>query len=79
MSARLACSAHSSCRRSTRARCANTALVTAMNGTGSGTVSSGIPISSAAATSCGGAPWCGSSAPSPNPTARTPAASSARR
>ena len=41
--------------RSARARSANTASVTAMNGTGSGTVSSGIPISSAAVTSRVGA------------------------
>ncbi len=62
--------------RSARARYANTALVTAMNGTGSGTVSSGIPSSSAAVIRRSGARWCGSSVPRPNPIARTPAPSS---
>ena len=79
VSARWVCSAHSSSCRSARARYANTAFVTAMNGTGSGTVSSGMPISSAAVISRSGARWWGSSAPRPSPTACTPAASSSAR
>ena len=47
VSARCVASAHSRCLRSPRARSANTAFVTAMNGTPSGTASNGMPRASA--------------------------------
>ena len=51
-----------------------TARITAMNGVGSGTCSSGSPAASAAATTAGGT--CGWDNPTPKPKAATPAASS---
>src|SRR6185436_4320597 len=59
VNARWVCRAHSSSFRSARARWANTAFVTAMNGMGSGTVSSGMLISSAAVISRAGAAFWG--------------------
>ena len=75
VSARCVASAHSRCLRSPRARSANTAFVTAMNGTPSGTASNGMPTASHAAANASGTTWWRRPAPRPSPSAGTPAAS----